>query len=559
MIMRVVANTLLLAAATSTLPGTGLAAALSPPAYPSEEALGHYLQGRLLEERGDSEQALNEFYRALLLDFHASEVARRVSEVSARMGEAQRSLEFADRALALDPDDARSLWLKGAALFNLGRAQESLEFLRAAVDHDSSQVEYLRTLARVGEHVDRVDLVARAYERIVDLEDDDGEAWFQLAAARARLGEVAAAGRALAQAVELNPLRPGVFFLQGWVEEGLGHPRQAIDLYRRHLEIHATDQVTRRRLVGLLARQGRYAEAYREARVVSQARPEDPEARELEADLAFRAGQPTEGKALVEKLERQAAEDPERLERVIGILSRNGRGRTAVTVADVWSDRHPSDARSPLLAARARAMAGETEAAIPFALKAVDTLPDSLAPRVLLARLYQGRDRFGDAEQVWKDAAGKFPDRLELILDLALCREKLGDIDGAEQSVREALRREPENPTVLNFLGYLLADHNRRLDEALGMIRRAVEKDPDNGAFVDSMGWVYYRLGRLQDARKELERAVNLTGGDAVVHEHLGDVYKDLRLLDLARDQYRKSLARDAANNRVRTKLSGIR
>ena len=186
-------------------------------------------------------------------------------------------------------------------------------------------------------------------------------------------------------------------------------------------------------------------------------------------------------------------------------------------------------------------------------------MPDSLAPRVLLARLYQGRDRFGDAEQVWKDAAGKFPDRLELILDLALCREKLGDIDGAEQSVREALRREPENPTVLNFLGYLLADHNRRLDEALGMIRRAVEKDPDNGAFVDSMGWVYYRLGRLQDARKELERAVNLTGGDAVVHEHLGDVYKDLRLLDLARDQYRKSLARDAANNRVRTKLSGIR
>ena len=111
---------------------------------------------------------------------------------------------------------------------------------------------------------------------------------------------------------------------------------------------------------------------------------------------------------------------------------------------------------------------------------------------------------------------------------------------------------------MLNFLGYLLADHNRRLDEALGMIRRAVEKDPDNGAFVDSMGWVYYRLGKLDDARGQLEKAVAITG-DPVVHEHLGDVYKDLKLIDLAREQYRLSLARDSLNSRVRGKLDGVR
>ena len=121
------------------------------------------------------------------------------------------------------------------------------------------------------------------------------------------------------------------------------------------------------------------------------------------------------------------------------------------------------------------------------------------------------------------------------------------------------MRIAPENATVLNFLGYLLADHNRKLEEAEALIRRAVDREPDNGAFVDSMGWVYYRLGRLIEARRELERAVILTGGDAVVREHLGDVYKDLQLQDLAKEQYEKSLARDGGNDRVRLKLVEIR
>ena len=82
---------------------------------------------------------------------------------------------------------------------------------------------------------------------------------------------------------------------------------------------------------------------------------------------------------------------------------------------------------------------------------------------------------------------------------------------------------------ALNFLGYLLADHDRRLrPEAL--ILKALVHDPDNGAYIDSLGWVYYRLGRLPEARIQLERAVDLTGGDPVVREHLGDVYRDLNL-----------------------------
>jgi tetratricopeptide (TPR) repeat protein len=555
----VVASIVVLTAATLTMaPATASAAAPAPSAN-SEEALRHYAQGRLLEERGESEEALGEYYRALLLEPREVAVARRVSELSARLGETARSMEFADRVLSIDPGDPRGLWLKGTALFNSGKAAESLPFLERAVAGDSSDAEMLRTLARVAEHLDRVDLVARANQRVVELEDDDGESWFQLATARARLGDFEGAEHALDRSAEINPLRPGMLFLQGWVKEGLDQTDAAIDLYRRHLGIHGGDQVTRRRFVHLLARRKSYEEAYREVRLLAQASPNDLDVVEVEADLALHLKRSKDASVAIDRMERIAGDDPESVGRVVSVLARFDRKQRAYRVADQWAARHSGDCRGPMLIARARAQGGESARAEAELRRAIEMCPDSLAPRVLLARVQQDEKRFDEAEKVWVETVRRFPAHVGVALDLAYCREQLGDLGGAQQAARDALTHSPENPTVLNFLGYLLADHNRNLDEAQDLIGRALQKDPDNGAYVDSMGWVHYRLGRLAEARRELERAVNLTRGDPVVHEHLGDVYKDLKLLDLAKDQYQKSLAGDGANQRVRAKLMELR
>jgi len=78
---------------------------------------------------------------------------------------------------------------------------------------------------------------------------------------------------------------------------------------------------------------------------------------------------------------------------------------------------------------------------------------------------------------------------------------------------------------VLNYLGYSLVDQHLKLDEALGMLSRAVELRPRDGYITDSLGWAFYRLGRYQEAVRELERAVDLRPSDAVINDHLGDVY----------------------------------
>jgi len=561
-------------AATAVLPAraakppavTGHGAAASRAGTPvadsgvaDPEALGRYLAGRLLEERGLDAEALEEYLQALRSDPNQPGIELRVSEVAARLGDSQRSLEYAGRVLEHDPGDARASWLQGSALFNLGRPEESLKALQMAVAADSGQAEYWKTLARVAETLDRVELMAAGWRRTVELDDGDGEAWFQLAAVEARLGHFEAADSMLAEASALNPVRPGALFLAGWIQEGLGHPDEAMALYRQHLEIHQNDQVTRRRLVNLLVDAGRQSEAYEEAGIVRRAQPDDPEAIGVEADLALRLGHAERADELLDQMIAADPADPGRVARAAEVLARQGRGREAVARAEVWARSHAGDYRGAMLTAQARSAAGDTAGAVAAARRAVEMAPDSLAPRFALGGLLQTRGRFAAAESVWVVLARRGPAVGRAGRRLAYCREQFGSLDGAVSAAGDLLSREHDNSSALNFLGYLFADHDRDLTEAEDLIRRALALEPDNGAYLDSMGWVYYRLGRLVEARRDLERAVELTHGDPVVREHLGDVYKDLRLIELAREQYAQSLRRDQGNARVRAKLSGLR
>jgi tetratricopeptide (TPR) repeat protein len=119
-------------------------------------------------------------------------------------------------------------------------------------------------------------------------------------------------------------------------------------------------------------------------------------------------------------------------------------------------------------------------------------------------------------------------------------REKKYDL--AEKMFRQVLEVDPTNASALNYLGYMLADQNVRLKEAQDLVGRAVQIEPNNYAFLDSLGWVYYRLNRLDDAERQLTRSVQLMAKDPTIHDHLGDVYFKQGKLKQAIDQWQSSL-----------------
>jgi tetratricopeptide (TPR) repeat protein len=120
--------------------------------------------------------------------------------------------------------------------------------------------------------------------------------------------------------------------------------------------------------------------------------------------------------------------------------------------------------------------------------------------------------------------------------------ERQKKYDASEEAFRKVLALNPEHVATLNYLGYMLADRNVRLDEAYKMIQKAVDMEPNTGAYLDSLGWVYFRQGKLTDAERVLVRAVDLTGQDPTVHDHLGDVYMKLGKTQEAIAQWNASM-----------------
>lgn len=145
----------------------------------------------------------------------------------------------------------------------------------------------------------------------------------------------------------------------------------------------------------------------------------------------------------------------------------------------------------------------------------------------------------------------------------AICYERLDRWDEAEADFRAALELNPEQPQVLNYLGYSLVEKKIKLDEALDMIERAAAARPDSGYIIDSLGWVLYRLGRYEEAVGHMERAAELMPVDPIVNDHLGDVYWAVGRKTEARFQWSRALsfatygsnAEEVDADRIRAKL----
>jgi len=181
------------------------------------------------------------------------------------------------------------------------------------------------------------------------------------------------------------------------------------------------------------------------------------------------------------------------------------------------------------------------------------------AAALAAAQAYQRLDRYQESIPLLEKLAAGHPDQAVTGFLLGAAYERTGQRDKAVAEFRRVLQVEPDFHAALNYLGYTFAEAGVNLEEALTLVSRAVALEPDNGAYVDSLGWAYYRLGRTEQARSYLERAARLEPEDATLQEHLGDVYVALGQTERARQAYQRALALAGENaEQVRRKLDGL-
>jgi len=164
---------------------------------------------------------------------------------------------------------------------------------------------------------------------------------------------------------------------------------------------------------------------------------------------------------------------------------------------------------------------------------------------LVISQLYERGKKYSEAAKALNDAEALSTTKQEkqgVLFARGAMLEKQKNFDAAEAEFRKVLVTDPENAGALNYLGYMLADRDVRLDEAQKLIARAVELDPENGAYLDSLGWVQYRQDHLEQAEDSLRKALQKIGTDPTVHDHLGDVYMKEGKVREAIQQWQASL-----------------
>ncbi len=190
-----------------------------------------------------------------------------------------------------------------------------------------------------------------------------------------------------------------------------------------------------------------------------------------------------------------------------------------------WTYQSADDKETALKLARAAAATGDLDA------------------RITLADLLRSDEQYAEAVKVLDNiiAEQKAPD-WRLLYSRGVANERLNRWPEGQADLQAALKQHPDEPELLNYLGYSWIDRGEHLQEALAMVQKAVAADPRSGAMVDSLGWAYYRMGDYKQAVTHLEEAVELEAGDPEINNHLGDAYWKVGRKDEAQFQWRRVL-----------------
>lgn len=545
----------------------------------SEELSELYIQtGRLREAQSDAEDAL----KANPNDINAHRMLGRI--FTRQIGDSQehridetmlkKSIEEYKKITELDPKDVDS-WLMLGRLNKV--AQNSVDAQNAykkALEVDPDNEDALTGLAMVyadlGDNTEAADLLKKLAAK-----NPTARSLQALAAAYEQMHEYALAAETLKRTQELNPPPPNAAELKRFMAADLRRAQQyqeALKVYQELVTAEPSDAESYLRMSNIYTQLRDFTKA-REAEDKARAiEPNNLDVRYNEVTILESEGKATEAIArlkeildttakknyskdekgnrmelldrlwtlyrlndqtepAVETLRRISELDHERdaaVEALIIDTYRIGKDLTkAKTEADEALKRWPEDRTLRVAHATVLGDLGQTEAAAGELRKLLDGKNDREIYLDLAAYVYDRARKF-EEEAKALDAADKLSvskeDKEAVWFQRGAMYEKMKKIDLAEAEFRKILEINPDSAATMNYLGYMLADRNVKLAEALSLITKALDKDPNNGAYLDSLGWVYFKMNRLSEAEDNLRQALMRTPRDATVHDHMGDV-----------------------------------
>jgi tetratricopeptide (TPR) repeat protein len=477
--------------------------------------------GRLYQIKGDRDKATQIYKQLLGVEPGSEEGVTALAKLHMDAGNYKEAVGLLEQFVTQRPDSDSALQTLGEAYSELQEYSKAADAYKRASDLDPDDIEIKKAEAEAYYRADRVDDAVKLYQDLTKAAPDDGLSLLRLGQLYRRQAKYDLARQYLQKAAQSFPDNVEVQFNLVMLDHDEGRLEDA--LKRANDILKKTEKSN-----------GRYTEAEKQNRrifLVNQGM--------LNRDLGnFDAAVKT-----FQDVKTLTNEKDGRIDAVIIETYRMAKNLDkALQFSDQSLVENPGNRQLQIFHADLVAEKGRVDEGIRSLQQLEKGNADDLDILSAMVSVYQRAKKFDQAQNVLNTAVQRFAADEQVYFMQGSLYEKQKKYPEAEQAFRKALDLQKDDPAVLNYLGYMLADRGVRLDEAESLVAKAVKADPTNGAYLDSLGWVYYKQNRLDLAEEYLKKAVIFVNSDSSIHDHMGDLYYKTKRYDDARNEWNKAI-----------------
>ncbi len=503
------------------------------------KALAHFMSAEIHRERAESNEAMEEWEAVVKLDPSRSDLREQITRELFRRNDFKKAAEMIEVAVQQDPKSA-SNWTALAVAYRADKQWEkAMEAAENALRIDASKFLPFEVLFEVAVEQKDVRKAKKVLERAADGKSDDFHFWIRLAE--------------LHQALRTRDPSLGI------------EMKDVVVFYDRAIELQPNDSSLLMKVADYYAVNQEIAKSIS---IYEGILAQQPYMENIRLKLAL---------AYVSKGDRPKAISL--LEEII--KTEPYRYQVFNMIAELYEDLKNADK------------------ALTYYRNSLQCNEKQLPPRLEIVLIYTRQKKMDEALKELADAAEKFPNapQISYFYGLVYCEtkefaravqsmeealkvgqlsnpdminavfyyhygaalERNGDFDKAVVQFKKAMEMNPDYADAYNYLGFMYADKNIKLDEAAQLLEKALAYEPENSAFLDSMGWLCYRQGKFDKAADYIQRALKGMGGDSIIYDHLADVYLKMGRKDDALMNLQKAVELDPRNKEVMEKLDGLR
>jgi len=483
----------------------------------------HLLLGRLYRLNNDLQKSEAEFKLAVKMDPSSEEAVTELAYLYNLEGDTARAAQ----TLSAVPDAARSAKLYSALGYTYEQQKqykEAIAAYRRAIELDRDNLDAIRGLAENLLNDGQAEAALEQYKIIADANPEDAQTYVRMAEIYRRNGKFDEALDNLKKAQSMVQDSVEVSFNLAAIYQAQGRYDEAIQTLQGLLkDTEKTD--------------GNYSQEEKNNRAVFLEHLGTVYRDSGNAQLAVET---------FRKMLKLGDDNAVRgYQEIVDTYRENKQWQQATDAAKEGSQKVPGDRGLKMVYAAQLADMGQPDEGLRQVKALLKGTPDDREVYIALAQMYARLKRWPESEQALDKAdqlSSKAEDKeyVEFLRGSTYEREK--KYEQAEETFRKVIAGDPQSAITLNYLGYMLADRGVKLDEALTLIKKAVDLEPANGAYLDSLGWAYFRLGKYDLAEDNLLKASQHIGEDPTVQDHLGDLYQKTGRLKLATVHWERAL-----------------